>query len=341
VLLAPRSGGPPGFPFEASPMKIDAGFEGSLEGAARWASRVEQSGLFGGLWVSDTTNDPFQLSALLSLNTDSVTVGTNIAVAFARSPYCLAQTAYNLAQISKGRFFLGLGTQIRAHIQKRFSMSWPDKPVAALVEYVALLRHLFDCFESRERPEFRGEYFSCSLNSPVFTPDRHEFGAPRVGFSAVGPKSTEAAGRFADAVFLHPFTHLKYLRDVSIPALQAGKRERDPSLGELEIVGSCFCVATDASDVKERRQSVFGRLAFYASTPNYSKVLTSLGMPELHAELHQLSKRGEWTKMAQALPTELIEACVVMAPKSGLREALENRFAGVYDRVVIDPASLL
>lgn len=317
-------------------MQIDAAFEGPLEQVRPWAEQIESKDLIKGVWVSDTTNDPFLLATLMATATTRPRVGTNIAVAFARSPYCLAQTAYNLAHLTRGRFVLGLGTQVKAHIAKRFSMTWPEKPVRAMVEYVTLLRHLFQCFEDRTRPNFRGETFSCTLNSPVFTPDKHEFGAPKVGFSAVGPVSTRAAGRVADSVFLHPFTHVKYLKDVSLPALAEGKARRDDKLNQLEVVGSAFCLATDSKNLATEQAEVLGRLAFYASTPNYRQVVDSLGYDDLHDQLHQLSREGKWAEMARLLPADFVEACVVMASKADLPAALEARFGSLYDRVVVD-----
>ena len=321
-------------------MKSDAGFEGPIDQVAEWAKRVDRSGHFEGAWVSDTNNDPFLLSSALIGHTSELVVGTNIAVAFARSPFCVAQTAYNLSHLSGGRFVLGLGTQVRAHIARRFSMEWPDKPVTAMKEYVALLRHLFGCFQSNERPSFNGDYFSCTLSSPVFTPTPHDFAPPAVGFAAVGPAATKAAGEVAEAVFLHPFTHLKFIKEVTLPALEAGKAQRDSSLRELEVVGSAFCLSPDSSDFKAQQQKVLGRLAFYASTPNYAPVVESLGYPDLQTKLHDLSRRGEWQKMAQSLPGEFIEACVVIAPKADICHALRERFETVYDRVVVDAQAI-
>lgn len=322
-------------------MKIDAGYEGDLAKISTWGQRVEASGRFHGMWVSDTTNDPFVLATLLASSTEKLQIGTSIAVAFSRSPYVMAQTAYNLSQLSQGRFHLGLGTQVKAHIQKRFSMPWPDKPVTALKEYVSLLRHLFDCFEQRTRPQYRGDFFSCTLNSPVFTPDHHDYGSPPVGFSAVGRKASVAAGEIADSVFLHPFTHLKYLKEVSLPALSRGSEERPSRLKPLIKIGATFLLATDAPDFRFRQKQVLGRLAFYASTPNYKAVVDSAGPPGLHEELHRLSRQGEWEKMALALPPDFVKQCVVIAPKAQLEDALRERFDTIYDRVVVDATVLL
>ena len=322
-------------------MLFDAGYEGNLAGLSEWARRVEETGLFAGAWVSDTTNDPFLLSPIVASSTQRLEFGTNIAVAFARSPYCVAQTSTNLTALSGGRFILGLGTQVRAHITKRFDTVWPESPVDALSEYVTLLRHLFDCFQKGERPSYKGQYYSCTLNSPVFTPDRHPYGPPRIGFSAVGPKVSKLAGRIADAVFLHPFTHRNFIEEVSLPAIEAGKAERPKELEKLVVIGSCFTIATDAPDAARRRAATLERLAFYASTPNYRKVLESLGLGELHEELHSLSRQGAWKKMSEVLPSEMIEQCVVMAPAKDLLQAVKERFQGVYDRVVIEPSPLL
>lgn len=321
-------------------MKIDAGFEGPVDQIREWAKKVEASGHFQGAWVSDTNNDPFLLSSALVAQTDHMTIGTNIAVAFARSPFCMAQTAYNLRHLSGGRFTLGLGTQVRAHITRRFSMDWPEKPVAAMKEYVCLLRHLFQCFQTNERPSFHGDFFSCTLSSPVFTPTPHNFGPPPVGFAAVGPAATRAAGEVAEAVFLHPFTHLKFLREVTLPALAEGRASRDSSLRPLEVVGSAFCLSPDRADFESQKQKALGRLAFYASTPNYAPVVESLGYQDLHSRLHDLSRRGEWQKMAQTLPADFVEACVVIAPRSEMIKALRDRFQSIYDRVVVDAQAL-
>lgn len=322
-------------------MLIDAGFEGRLSEMTAWSKTVEKKDCFSAIWVPDTANDPFLLAASAIGSGVQLEVGTSIAVAFSRSPYCTAQTAYNLAQLSKGRFTLGLGTQVRAHIERRFNMPWPDKPVAAMDEYLSLLRHLFHCFQTRERPKFKGEYFSCTLSSPVFTPDHHTYPSPKLGISAVGEQMTKLAGRCADAVFLHPFTHLKYVEEVSLPALAEGKAKRDEGLGPLQVVGSGFCLAVDSPGYRKMKEKVLTRLAFYASTPNYKKVLASLGLEELHTELHQLSRQGEWKKMAEALPSELVAQCVVEAPQANLIPAVTERYGRVYDRFVMDPTLLL
>ena len=317
-------------------MLIDAGYEGDLLGAARAATAIDQRKLFSGFWVSDTTNDPFLLSSQALNASGRIEVGTNIAVAFARSPFAVAQTAWNLQGLSGGRFLLGLGPQVKPHIEKRFSMTWPDKPAKAMEEYLQLLRHLFATFGRGGVPNFRGESYRCTLGSPVFTPDRHEFGPPAIGISAVGRLMTRVAGRAADMIFLHPFTHLEYLKKVSLVAIAEGVKERPADLAPLKLVGSVFTVPTDHPKVELFERKVRERVAFYASTPNYQEVLDVLGMGALHSELHSLSRQGRWAEMGAALPEDLLERCVVRARRDDLPAAVRERFEGVYDRALID-----
>lgn len=321
-------------------MLIDLAYEGSLAGVAPQARLCEQQDQFSGLWLTDTNNDPFLLCHLALQASKKIQVGTNIAVAFARSPYVVAQTAWNLTALSGGRFCLGLGPQVKAHITRRFSAQWPARPAAAMGEYLDLLRHLFARFEDRERPSFKGEFYQCTLNSPVFTPEPQPHGAPPIGISAVGPVMSKVAGAKADLVFLHPFTHPAYLREVTLPAVEKGKSDRAAQLGPLKLIGSTFLIATDGDKVKASTRKVLERLAFYASTPNYQGVLESLGVGDAHQTLHKLSREGKWEEMARALPPELITACVVQAPRADLAAAIRERFAGIYDRVVVDGSQL-
>lgn len=317
-------------------MMIDAGYEGDLFKVASTSKAIDGRDLFSGFWVSDTTNDPFLLSSQALNASRRLQVGTNIAVAFARSPFVVAQTAWNLQGLSGGRFLLGLGPQVKPHIEKRFSMTWPEKPAKAMEEYLQLLRHLFATFAQGGVPNFRAETYRCTLGSPVFTPDRHEFGPPPVGISAVGRLMTKVAGRTADMIFLHPFTHLEYLKKVSLVAIAEGAKERPAELAPLKLVGSVFTVPTDHPKAELLERKVRDRVAFYASTPNYQEVLEVLGMGALHSDLHALSRQGRWAEMGAAVPEALLEQCVVRAKRDSLPAAVRQRFEGIYDRALID-----
>lgn len=317
-------------------MQIDGGFEGRLEALAGAAQTLDRLGLHRGLWVSDTQNDPFLLASTALAHSRRLQVGTNVAVAFARSPYVVAQTAWNLAHLSQGRFLLGLGSQIKPHIEKRFSMPWPASPVRAMEEYLALLRHLFERFRDRQSPHFRGEYYTCRLANEVFFPDPHPFPAPLLGLSAVGQAMTRLAGRAADVVLLHPFTHLTYLRQVTLPALQAGIAQRPAERPPLQVIGSVFVVPEDHHESAAWERRVRERLAFYASTPNYAAVLETLGFRDLQERLQTLSRQGRWSEMGSTLPTDLVEACLVRAPRERLAEVVRARFEGIYDRAILD-----
>ncbi len=322
-------------------MILDAGFEGDLRLAPLWAKKCEESGLFGGFWVAETQNDPFLTSHLALAATEQLTVGTNIAVAFARSPFVLAQTAWNLAGLHQGRFRLGLGPQVKAHVERRFSSVWPEKPAQAMQEYLSVLRHLFDCFGSGDPPRIKGTYYSCTLSSPVFTPSPHGQSHPLLGLAAVGPLMTGVGGREADMLMLHPFTHRGYLEQVTQPGLARALPARDPKLARLELVGSAFVVATDTPQTPRFLAEVRGRLAFYASTPNYALVLELLGYGELHQRLRGMAKQGDWKAMGAAIPDELLQACTVLGPREELPALLRERFSDLYHRVVVDPRQLL
>ncbi len=322
-------------------MQIDAGWEGRLDRIASWARACEQSGIFGGFWLAETDTDPLLASQLALSNTEALTVGTNIAVAFARSPFQLAQTAYNLNGLFRGRFRLGLGTQVKAHIERRFSSAWPESPARAMEEYLELLRHLFACFNTEEKPEFVGEHYRCTLSSPVFSPDPHDFGGPPLGLAAVGPGMVKVAGRSADMLMLHPFTHHRYLQRVTQPALAQALPRRAPELPKLELIGSAFVVATDSPQAKSSWSEVTRRVAFYASTPNYARVLEELGYPDLPAQLSQLARQGAWAELARALPRAVLAECVVSGPRCDLPALLKQRYSEQYHRVIVDPRQLL
>lgn len=322
-------------------MQIDAGWEGRLDRLPSWAKACEESGIFEGLWLAETDTDPLLASQLALANTDALKVGTNIAVAFARSPFQLAQTAYNLNGLYQGRFRLGLGTQVKAHIERRFSGVWPESPARAMEEYLQLQRHLFASFESEAKPEFSGEYYSCTLSSPVFSPAPHDSGGPVLGLAAVGPGMVRVAARSADMLMLHPFTHHRYIQRVTQPALAQALPQRAPGLPKLELIGSAFVVATDGPEVEKSWSEVTRRIAFYASTPNYARVLEELGYPDLPARLSQLARQGAWSELARTLPRAVLAECVVSGPRCELPTLLRQRYSERYHRVIVDPRQLL
>jgi probable F420-dependent oxidoreductase len=322
-------------------MRIDAAYFGPPQGASAAAQAARRAGLTG-LWFPETGHDPFLSCLLASQAEPQLEVGTGIAVGFSRSPMTLAQTAYDLAGLTQGRFFLGLGSQVKAHIVRRFSMPW-GKPVEQMRELILALRHIWDAFEGKTKLNFEGEYYKLNLLTPFFTPARHTHGRIPVGVAAVGPKMTELCGELADFVALHTFTNLQYLRTVTLPNLEAGLQRAGRRPDELQRVGSLFVITGDEQRQQKMEAAVRQQIAFYASTPAYQPVLEAIGRGELHTTLHHMSREGKWADMAGVISDDVLDQFSLRAPADELGPRIRERFAGVYDRVLIQvsPEDLL
>ena len=313
-------------------MQIDLAYTGPILGAEQAALQAHREG-YGGLWTSETKHDPFLTLALASRACPEMEVGTGIAVALARSPYTIAQSAWDLARISSGRFLLGLGSQVKAHITRRFSMPW-HKPVPQMREMIQAIRAIWHSFETGDRLNFQGDYYQHTLLIPNFNPGPLPYGPIPVGLAAVGPHMTKLAGEMADFVILHPFVNVSFLNKVTLPALQKGLSKAGRDRGQLKVVGSLFAFPEgDMADSNEA--TVRQKIAFYGSTPAYHGVLEALGEGDLGPELHRLSKKGEWKSMAFLITDDLADRFRVRAPKDQLFEEVRERFRGLYDRVIL------
>ena len=313
-------------------MQIDLAYTGPILGAAPAALQAHQEG-YGGLWTSETKHDPFLTLTLASRACPEIEVGTGIAVALARSPYTIAQSAWDLTQISGGRFLLGLGSQIKAHVTRRFSMPW-HKPIPQMREMIQAVRAIWHSFETGDKLNFQGDYYQHTLLIPNFNPGPLPYEPIPIGLAAVGPHMTKLAGEIADFIILHPFVNVSFLEGITLPALQKGlaKAERDRS--QLKVVGSLFAFPED-DRAESNEATVRQKIAFYGSTPAYHGVLEALGEGELGPELHRLSKQGEWKTMASLITDDLADQFRVRAPKGQLFEAVRDRFQGIYDRVIL------
>lgn len=313
-------------------MEIDLAYTGSVIEAEAAALKAFENG-YRCLWTSETKHDPFLTLALASRACPELEIGTGIAVALARNPYSLAQSAWDLAALTQGKFRLGLGSQVKAHIERRFSMPW-SKPVAQMREFVEALRALFQAFQSGQRLNFRGEYYTHNLLTPNFHPGPLEHPEIPIGLAAVGPQMTELAAETADFVILHPFTTVDFLRQHTRPALKRGFQKSSRSVEKFETVGSLFAIVEEAQ-ADELDDIVRQKIAFYGSTPAYFKVLESSGYFDLGPRLHKLSKTGEWEQMSRLIDDELLEKFRVRAPRELLFTRIRERFTGLYDRVVL------
>ncbi len=316
-------------------MKVDGGlgFGGNLGQVPRQIQKLEAEGYCGAI-TAETSADPFFPLVLAAEHSERIELITSIAVAFARNPMILANIGHDLNAYSKGRFILGLGSQIKPHITRRFSMPW-SHPAARMREFILAMRAVWDCWYRGEKLDFRGEFYQHTLMTPMFTPTDTEFGPPRVFLAAVGPRMTEVAGETADGVIAHAFTTEKYFREVTLPNIEKGLATAGRSRDGFEVSCPVFVVTgRDEESTAASRLSVTRQIAFYASTPAYRKVLEIHGWGDLGPELTSLSKRGEWEKMGTLITDEMLDAFAIVASPKDVPDRLLQRYGGLIDRVV-------
>jgi probable F420-dependent oxidoreductase len=286
-----------------------------------------------GVWSSEVKHDPFLCCLLAAQRSKSLRIGTAIAVAFARSPMTVATSAYDLQTLSEGRFDLGLGSQIKPHIERRFNMPW-SAPAARMAEYIQALHAIWDSWETGDRLDFRGEFYQHTLMTPMFSPGPSKFGRPRVLVAAVGDRMTRVAGEVADGLIVHSFTTARYLREKTLPQLEETLTARGRARSAFEVYCPVF-IATGETDeeLSESTLALRKRIAFYGSTPAYSPVLELHGWGEVHVELNRLSKLGQWDEMASLVDDEVLGAFAVTGPPETIGGQLADRFGGVLDRI--------
>jgi probable F420-dependent oxidoreductase len=315
-------------------MKIDSGLIASdLASVPARAREIEAQG-FDGCITAEIASDPFFPLVLAAEHTTRLELMTSIAVAFARSPMTLANVGHDLNAFSKGRFLLGLGSQIAPHITKRFSMPW-SHPAARMRELIQAMRAIWGCWYAGEKLSFRGEFYQHTLMTPMFTPTNTEYGAPRVMLAAVGPKMTEVAGEVADGMIVHAFTTARYLNDVTLPAIERGLATAGRARKDFSLACPVFVVTgRDAKEWEQSRAGVCKQIAFYGSTPAYRGVLEAHGWGGLQGELNAMSKRGEWDAMGTRITDEILEQFAIVAQPAEVPAALRKRYGGAIDRVL-------
>jgi len=312
-------------------MKVD-GAIGGLEHVGAMAADQEKRG-YDGLWSAETSHDPFFPLLLAAGETERVDLATGIAVAFARNPMTLAQTAWDLQAASKGRFILGLGSQIKPHITKRFSMPW-SHPGPRMREMILAIRAIWACWEEGGKLDFRGECYSHTLMTPFFNPGPNPYGDARIFLAGVGPLMTEVAGEVCDGFICHAFTTERYVREVTLPALRRGREKAGKSLDDFELSGPMFIVmGRDEEEMAKADKAVRGQIAFYGSTPAYRPVLEMHGWGGLQDELNALSKQGRWAEMGDLVDDEVLHTfAVVGTPEEAVR-GLHDRWGDILGRV--------
>jgi probable F420-dependent oxidoreductase len=316
-------------------MKVDGGISFELSKAAASAREAEAAG-YDGAWTAETAHDPFLPHVLAAEHTERLELGTSIAVAFARNPMNLANLAWDLQSYSKGRFILGLGSQIKPHITKRFSMEW-SHPAPRMREMILAIRAIWDTWQNGTPLAFRGEFYTHTLMTPFFTPDRNDlgdFGVPRIFLAGVGELMTEVAGEVCDGFICHGFTTERYLREITLPALARGRAKAGKTMDGFEIVGPSFVVTgNDDAEMAAAEQGTRQQIAFYGSTPAYKGVLELHGWNGLHEELNALSKKGGWVEMGNLVTDEILNTFAVVGEPEQVAPELLRRYGDVVGRI--------
>ena len=296
------------------------------------AKKLEDEGFHGG-FTFEGRHDPFFPLCVAAQQTRELELITAIAIAFARNPMILANIAYDLQLLSEGRFILGLGSQIKPHIEKRFSSVWSN-PAARMREMVLAIRAIWASWHEGADLDFEGEFYRHTLMTPVFNPGPNPHGLPRIFLAGFGPRMTEMAGEVADGFLMHPFHSMKHVQEVTLPALERGRQASARHDEEFEI--SCQVILAMGDTDEELQEAMNGaraQISFYASTPAYRGVLDCHGWGDLQQELNVLSKRGAWLEMAGRVPDEVVEEVAIVGPRSAVADRIRERYGSFAARV--------
>jgi probable F420-dependent oxidoreductase len=316
-------------------MKVDQmSYVPSVIEAGRLASEADGFG-YDGLWTTETQADPFLSAAVAAQAAQRIDIGTGIAVAFGRNPLTVALQANDVHLLSEGRFLLGLGSQVKAHIERRYSMQW-SHPAPRMREFILAIRAIWKAWETGEKLDFRGDFYTHTLMTPFFNPGPNPRGNPKVVLAAVGPKMTEVAGEVADGVFCHSFGTERYLREMTLPALRRGAERAGRSLDGFELLAPGFLIARDSEQERAAGiEFVRSQIGFYGSTPAYRPVLELHGWGSLQEELNVLTKQGAWDRLGSLITDEMVDAfAIVGTPEEAAAEAL-RRYGDVATRITL------
>jgi probable F420-dependent oxidoreductase len=314
-------------------MKIDTGIATSdLRDVGRLAADAERLG-YDGLWTAEAGHDPYLPVAVAATTTDHMLLGTNIAVAFPRSPLVHAQIAWDLQAASRGRFVLGLGTQVKGHNERRYSTPWLP-PGPRLREMIQLIRHIWDVWQNGTKPGFRGEYYQFSLMTPFFSPGPHEWPHIPIYVAGVNPYVCRLAGELCEGLHVHPFHSVKYIRELVLPNVERGLAKSSRSRSALALSTSAFVITgANRSEIERARAAVRQQLSFYASTRTYSAVLEAHGWGDVSPRLNEKAAKGDWTGMASLITDEMLDVYAVEGTYDQVPRLLHEKYDGLLDRI--------
>ena len=313
-------------------MKIDQGLIGSSAAACGPLASTAESLGHDGVWASESVTDAFLQSQSALMATEDVSVGTAIAVAFARNPMSVAYLAWDLAAMSNGRFILGLGSQVKPHIERRFSMPW-SSPIPRMRDFLLALDAIFTSWRDGTRLDYHGEHYQHTLMSPVFTPHGHDFAIPTM-IAAVGDRMTELGAELCDGLLLHGMTTMSYLDDVTLQAVDRGLATSGRDRSSLELYAPIFMVMGDTEEeIATMSDKTREQIAFYASTPAYAKVLASVGYENLQPELQAMSRDNRWAEMGGLIDDTLLHHIALVGRPDDMPRLAKEQFGGRLDRI--------
>jgi probable F420-dependent oxidoreductase len=318
-------------------MQLDAGLAvgGKHLPTIGEVGRAAESLGFAGLWTSETKHDSFLPLAVAANNTKRLDLGTSIAIAFSRSPMTMAQISWDLQDLSDGRFILGLGTQVKAHIERRFSMPW-GRPAARLEDYILALRAIWRSFQTKEPLDYKGEFYQHTLMTPFFNPDPIEHAEIPIYIAGVNTRLARLAGELCDGFHIHPFHTPEYVRQIVKPAIKEGAERKNRNPEDIKLATSVFVITGETEEeVEEQREKMRAQTAFYASTPSYRVVLEAHGWEEVGEELGKLARDKKWDEMPNLITDEMLRTFAVEAAPDEVGPALKERYEGLMDRVAL------
>jgi probable F420-dependent oxidoreductase len=301
----------------------------SLSSVPSIAREAEAFG-FNTLWSTETLHNPFLPGALVAEHTERLNFGTAVAVSFARSPATMAYTAWDLAQVSQGRFILGLGTQVSAHIERRFGMPWPESPMGKLREQIAAMRAIWHTWQTGAKLNYRGEYYKLTLMSPFFNPGPIEHPEIPIYIAGVNPGMARLAGEVANGFLVHPFHSPRYLGEVILPAIERGAKKTGRDQQAVSVSATVFVISN-----AEEREYARQQISFYASTPSYRPVMALHGWVEEGEALSALAARGKWAQMPEIISDDMLDEFATIAAQDELTQKLKKRYRGIADRLTI------
>jgi probable F420-dependent oxidoreductase len=314
-------------------MRVSTGFQEYSLSSIRQASVDAESSGYDTFSSSETGHNPYLPLVLAAEHTEKIGLQTSIALAFARSPMDTAYLAWDLQNLSGGRLTLGLGSQVRGHIIRRFSMPW-SAPAPRMREYILALRHIWNSWQNETKLDFAGDNYSFNLMSPFFNPGPIENPDINISIAAVNPNMLAVAGELCDGVILHSFNTPKYTKEVIIPSIQKGALRSGRSIEDIDVSGGGFIVTgSDEEELEQNKLKTKSQIAFYASTRSYSDVMKAHGWHDTHEKLYRMSVNGQWAEMGEHITDDMLDNFAVVGTHDEIVPKIRSTYGDFADSI--------